>query len=120
MLSNGTPTRTFCYVADAIVGYYKVLVRGEKGEAYNVGVDGPETSIGDLAERFVEAGRELFGYQGSVVHQSSDDPEYLTDNPNRRCPDISKACTGLDYNPQISLEEGLRRSLLWYAPQINS
>ena len=116
MLSDGAPTRTFCYVADAIVGYVKVLVRGRAGEAYNIGVDGPELSIADLAEKFVEAGRELFEYEGRVVRKSSDDPNYLTDNPNRRCPDIGKARSELDYNPTISLEDGLRRSLHWYAP----
>jgi dTDP-glucose 4,6-dehydratase/UDP-glucuronate decarboxylase len=116
MLSDGAPTRTFCYVADAIVGYLKVLVRGRAGEAYNIGVDGPELSIADLAEKFVAAGRELYGYEGHVVRESSDDPNYLTDNPNRRCPDIGKARSELGYNPSISLEEGLRRSLHWYAP----
>ena len=118
MLSDGAPTRTFCYVADAIVGYYKILVRGRKGEAYNIGVDGPEISIADLAERFVAAGRELFDYDGAVVRKRADDPNYLTDNPNRRCPDVTKALTELDYDPRIALDDGLRRSLLWYAPFI--
>ena len=118
MFSDGTPTRTFCYVADAIVGYFKILVRGRKGEAYNIGVDEPEISISDLADRFVAAGRELFEYSGTVVRRVAQDPNYLTDNPNRRCPDITKARTELEYAPQISLEDGLRRSLLWYAPFI--
>jgi dTDP-glucose 4,6-dehydratase/UDP-glucuronate decarboxylase len=118
MLSDGAPTRTFCYVADAIVGYFKILVRGRKGEAYNVGADGPEISIADLADRFVAAGRELFDYEGTVVRKTADDPNYLTDNPNRRCPDITKARTELEYEPQIALDDGLRRSLLWYAPFI--
>ena len=118
MLSDGAPTRTFCYVADAIVGYFKILVRGRRGEAYNIGVGGPEISIADLADRFVAAGRELFDYSGTVVRKTADDPNYLTDNPNRRCPDITKARTALDYEPQIALDDGLRRSLLWYAPFI--
>jgi UDP-glucuronate decarboxylase len=118
MLSNGAPTRTFCYVADAIVGYFKILVRGKAGEAYNIGVDGPEISIADLAQRFVTLGRELFDYDGSVVRERDDDPDYLTDNPNRRCPDITKAREQLGYDPQITLDEGLHRSLLWYAPFI--
>ena len=50
MLSDGSPTRTFCYVSDAITGYYRALLRGRPGEAYNVGVDGPEISMLDLAE----------------------------------------------------------------------
>jgi nucleoside-diphosphate-sugar epimerase len=42
MHSDGSPTRTFCYSADAIIGYYKVLVKGHPGEGYNIGIDRPE------------------------------------------------------------------------------
>ena len=49
MLSDGSPTRTFCYIADAIVGYYKILLRGEPGEAYNIGTEEPEISMAELA-----------------------------------------------------------------------
>src|SRR6201988_3304933 len=37
--SDGKPTRTFCYAADAPAGYYKVLVNGRAGEPYNIGID---------------------------------------------------------------------------------
>ena len=114
MLSDGSPTRTFCYVADAIIGYYKVLVRGQIGEAYNIGVGEPEISMADLARKIVEISKDIFQYRGKVELQSSSEPDYLTDNPTRRCPDITKARMELDYNPGISLEEGLLRSLLWY------
>ncbi len=114
MLSDGSPTRTFCYVADAICGYYKILVKGRPGEAYNIGVETPEISMAELAERVVTLARELFGYQGRVVHQASQDREYLLDNPSRRCPVIEKARRELGYSPSISLDEGLRRTLLWY------
>lgn len=114
MLSDGSPTRTFCYSADAVVGYLKVLVQGRPGEAYNIGADAPEVSIIELAQRTVRAAGTLFEYEGEVVRKTSDDPEYLTDNPSRRCPDITKARTDLDYAPSVSLDEGLRRSLLWY------
>ena len=114
MLSDGSPKRTFCYVADAVVGYYKILVAGRSGNAYNIGVEGPEISMAGLAERIAHLAGELFDYKGKVVRQSSPDKAYLADNPNRRCPDLSKARTELGYNPAISLEEGLRRSLIWY------
>lgn len=114
MFSTGSPSRTFCYIADAIVGYYKILVKGHPGEAYNIGAETPETSIANLAERVVELARELFGYQGKVVHQESSEKDYLIDNPNRRCPVIEKARSHLGYAPSISINEGLRRSLLWY------
>jgi nucleoside-diphosphate-sugar epimerase len=115
MLSEGSARRTFCYVADAVAGYYKILVKGRPGEAYNVGVETPEISVDQLAGRLVELGRELFGYGGRVVHQLSDDKDYLIDNPTRRCPIITKARTELGYDPQVTLEEGLRRSLVWYS-----
>ena len=115
MLSDGSPTRTFCYVADAIVGYIKTLLNGKAGEAYNIGVEKPEISMAKLAEKTVKVAKELFGYSGKVIRQQSEEKNYLTDNPNRRCPDITKAANNLGYLPQITLEEGLRRSLIWYA-----
>ena len=50
LLSDGSATRTFCYVTDAVSGYYKVLVNGRPGEPYNVGTEEPEISVGELAD----------------------------------------------------------------------
>jgi UDP-glucuronate decarboxylase len=115
LLSDGSPTRTFCYVGDAVVGYYQTLVKGRAGEPYNIGVEAPEISMLELAERMAELGAELVGYRGTVTREASGDPEYLTDNPIRRCPDITKSRAELGYDPRVGLDEGLRRSLLWYA-----
>ena len=115
MYSDGSPTRTFCYVADAVVGYYKILTCGKPGEAYNIGTERPEVSMADMADRLVGIAREILGYKGSVVRQMSDEKDYLVDNPNRRCPKIGKARSDLGYKPGIDLDEGLRRSLIWYA-----
>jgi len=115
LLSDGAPTRTFCYVADAVAGYFKIMVRGRDGESYNIGTDDDEISMLGLAEMVVELSGELFGYEGKVTYQKSDDADYLTDNPNRRRPIIDKARSELGYDPGISLEEGVRRSLIWYS-----
>lgn len=120
LLSDGSPTRTFCYVADAIVGYLKILVKGRCAEAYNIGVESPEISIADLAQTVVDMAKKLFGYQGCVTKLASEEGDYLTDNPNRRCPDISKARSQLGYRPGIDLEEGIERSLSWYADHRSS
>ena len=109
LYSDGSPTRTFCYVADAIVGYYKVLVRGRSGEAYNIGVEGPEVSIAEVAKRVAQHARDLFGYKGGVRFEVSPEKDYLVDNPNRRCPIILKARSELGYEPTITLDEGLIR-----------
>lgn len=115
LLSDGKPTRTFCYVSDAITGYYKVLFNGVPGESYNIGNDSPEVAVLDFAKMNVDIARELFDYSGEVKFAKSKDADYLTDNPNRRCPDINKARTELGFSPQVSLEEGVRRSLIWYS-----
>jgi nucleoside-diphosphate-sugar epimerase len=120
IFSDGSPTRTFCYVADAVVGYYKALLRGRPGEPYNIGVEAPEVSVRELAERMAAIARDLFGYTGSVIHQPSPDRDYLADNPSRRCPRIAKARTELGYEPMYPLNEGLRRLLLWYADHLGS
>jgi len=114
MLSSGAPTRTFCYITDAISGYFKILVNGRDGEAYNIGAETPEISISQLADFVTEIAREQFNYKGSVIRKTSDDPDYLIDNPNRRCPDISKARREIGFEPLVELDDGLRRSLLWY------
>jgi nucleoside-diphosphate-sugar epimerase len=98
-----------------VAGYYKILVKGRPGEAYNIGVETPEISMAELADRVAVLGRALFGYTGKVVRQQSADKDYLVDNPNRRCPVITKARTELGYDPQVSIDEGLRRSLIWYS-----
>jgi UDP-glucuronate decarboxylase len=115
LLSDGSARRTFCYVADAVAGYYKVLVSGQPGEAYNIGVETPEVSMAELAERMAGLARTLFCYTGRVVHQKSPDKDYLVDNPLRRCPVIAKARTALGYAPTVGLEDGLQRTLVWYA-----
>jgi dTDP-glucose 4,6-dehydratase/UDP-glucuronate decarboxylase len=115
LFSDGSATRTFCYVADAVVGYYKVLVKGKAGEPYNVGTEGPEISMQELATRMVRIARGLFGYSGRVVLRTSSQPDYLVDNPSRRRPDLSKALEHLDYSPSVELDDGLARTLVWYA-----
>jgi nucleoside-diphosphate-sugar epimerase len=114
MFSDGNPTRTFCYSADAITGYYKVLVKGLPGEPYNIGTEKPEISMTDLANRLIATAGELFDYRGKLVHQPAPEAVYLVDNPNRRCPNIDKARSHLGYEPGVSLDDGLRRSLIWY------
>jgi UDP-glucuronate decarboxylase len=113
MRSDGSPRRTFCYVADAVAGYYKVLVKGRPGEAYNIGVETPEISVAQLADKVAAIGKELFGYKGQVVRKV--DADYLVDNPERRQPIIAKARKELGYNPTILVDEGLRRSMIWYS-----
>ena len=114
MLSDGSPTRTFCYVTDAIAGYYKVLVRGRPGEAYNIGIDKPEISVAEVAKLMAGTARELFDYRGQVRLGRAQEAAYLVDNPMRRCPVMDKARDELGFDPHVPVDEGMRRSLVWY------
>lgn len=120
LLSDGSPTRTYCYVADAVIGYYKILVKGHSGEAYNIGVEAPEISIKELAGRMMDIGKKRFQYRGKLVYKISEDKEYLTDSPKRRCPDITKARDQLGYSPSIDLDEGLLRTMYWYSNNLSA
>lgn len=115
LFSDGSPTRTFCYVADAVVGYFKVLVHGRRAEPYNIGIEAPEISIRELATLMKGEAAKLFNYAGNVVFANSEDEFYLTDNPNRRCPSIKKARDHLNFDPKIGIRDGLNRSLKWYS-----
>ncbi|MCC9135032.1 NAD-dependent epimerase/dehydratase family protein [Pontibacter silvestris] len=110
IFSDGTPTRTFCYISDAITGYLKVMLHG-KFDVFNIGMDKPELSVREFAEIFNRKGNEIWGYSGQITFQEPEDKEYLTHNPNRRCPDISKAKQLLDYNPSVHVEDGIARFL---------
>ena len=110
MFSDGTPTRTFCYISDAICGYLKVLLYG-KFDSFNIGIDKPEIQIKALADIYLKHANRLFGKRLSSRFAESRDSDYLTDNPNRRCPVIDKARNLLDYQPEISVDEGVERFL---------
>ena len=115
MLSDGKPTRTFCYITDSLSGYLKVLVRGRRGEPYNIGTETPELSMRALADKVQQFSKELWGYEGRVIQKVSSEGEvYLADNPNRRCPIIEKARTELGYAPEVDVDTGIRRALNWY------
>ena len=46
--NNGTQTRSFCYISDAMIGFIKVICSGKVGEIYNVGNDKEEVSMNQL------------------------------------------------------------------------
>lgn len=110
LFSDGTPTRTFCYISDAILGYIKALLYDDF-DYFNIGIDKPEISIKQLANIYKEAGKKIFGYTGKVEFQKSEDHEYLVNNPSRRCPNINKARKILGYDPKINVNEGVERFL---------
>ncbi len=108
LYGHGRQTRTFCYVTDALTGFLKVLLSGAPGEAYNIGNPKPEVSMLELAKYAARA------VDRPVKHQIVDYPDsYPADEPNRRCPDITKARMALGFEPKVGLDEGLKRFFHW-------
>jgi UDP-glucuronate decarboxylase len=118
ILSDGKPTRTFCYISDAIIGYLLCLTHGTYNY-FNIGMDKPEIMVKDFAELFIKAGKDIFNYNGTVRYKKSLDLEYMADNPNRRCPSIDKARKILGFNPTIEVREGIERYLKFLKDTIN-
>ena len=109
MFSDGSPTRSFCYVSDAIKGFLLALLSEFNGEAFNIGNDQTEISMKGLAEIIAEIVGNV-----DIELKKSEEKEYLTDNPQRRCPDLTKAKTFLNYYPKVELKTGLERIFQWY------
>lgn len=106
---SGAQTRSYCYISDAMTGFFKVLLSKDNGEAYNIGNHQDEINLINLAEIVVK----LTKGPTEVVKIPYPD-EYPSDEPNRRCPDITKAMKELQYFPRIDLATGLQRTLSWY------
>jgi dTDP-glucose 4,6-dehydratase len=100
VFGDGSQTRSFCYVDDLIRG---LVALAESGEHMPVNVGNPgEFTLLELAELVLR----LSGSQSEIVYEAL--PE---DDPQQRQPDITRAKELLGWEPEISLEEGLRRVL---------
>ena len=105
---SGNQSRTYCYITDAIEGFIRVICLGKPGEAYNIGNNKPEVSVKDVFSIFekIYANKLKVDF---VNHPKS----YPNDEPQRRCPDLSKSKKHLNYKPKIKLNNGLKKYLDW-------
>ncbi|HPF98916.1 MAG TPA: NAD-dependent epimerase/dehydratase family protein [Kiritimatiellia bacterium] len=99
--------RAFCHVSDAVAGTVLAMRhRAADGGTFNLGNDEQEIRMADLARAILQWAKV------EVPLQEQPAPH---DPIARRCPDITRARQVLGYAPRINLEEGLRRTLPWYA-----
>ena len=110
---GGAQTRTFCYITDAITGFVLTLLKGKPGEAYNVGNPENEISMRNLAKLFAEL-------VPGATFQSVEYPDtYPAGEPQRRCPDLTKAHRHLGYSHAVDLKIGLTRFIAWASKEPN-
>jgi dTDP-glucose 4,6-dehydratase len=99
---DGLQTRSFCYVDDLVDGIYRLLL-SEEHLPINIG-NPKETTIVDFAETI----NRLSGNTAGMVFQSD---KRLDNDPEQRCPEISRARSVLGWEPKVGLEEGLSRTI---------
>jgi dTDP-glucose 4,6-dehydratase len=100
---DGSQTRSFCYISDLIEGIYR-LMDSTVHEPVNLG-NPQEITISELAETIIELAKS----KSSIVNKPL--PQ---DDPKTRRPDISRARDLLGWQPQVSLQEGLIKTITWY------
>lgn len=102
---DGSQTRSFCYISDMVTGILSVLADKKcSGKIFNLG-NPCEILILNLARRI----KELVGSSSPITFHP-----LPPDDPKRRCPDISKAKKLLGWEPKVSLEDGLKRTITWF------
>jgi dTDP-glucose 4,6-dehydratase len=100
VFGDGSQTRSFCYVDDLIRG---LILLAESGEHLPVNIGNPaEYTLLELAQKVVE----VTGARSEIVFEA-----LPVDDPKVRQPDITRARQLLGWEPQVSLEDGLRRML---------
>jgi len=109
VFGDGSQTRSFCYVGDLVEGIYKLL---KSDYAYPVNIGNPhEITLKEFAEEI----QQLIGGNSKIVYE--DLPQ---DDPKQRKPDISLATSILNWQPKVSLEDGLIETISHFKFLMNS
>jgi dTDP-glucose 4,6-dehydratase len=106
---NGSQTRSFCFVSDLIEGIFRLLM-SEQNNPVNIG-NPNEMTIQCLTDKILQA----TGSKSKIVQVPL--PE---DDPKTRQPNITLAKTLLDWEPKVSLDEGLKPTLIYFKEQLDS
>ncbi|MBU0619009.1 SDR family oxidoreductase [Patescibacteria group bacterium] len=107
IFGNGRQTRSFCYVDDLVKGLIAAMEKLAAGKVVNLG-NPDEININQLAKTIITATKS----KSKIVYQPA-----VKDDPQRRQPDIGRAKKLLAWQPTISLEEGLKKTIAWVARQ---
>lgn len=108
--SDGKAVRAFCYLADAVAGFFTVLLKGTTGTAYNVGNPAGALSIAELADLLAGLGS---GPRLAVKFSGRPTGGYLPSPIPVNVPDVTRL-TGLGWKPVWLPREGFARTVEYY------
>lgn len=110
---DGEQTRSFCYVSDLVEGVLRLLMLPRSGESPN------PTNIGNPNEmtilQFAHVVNAITDNPAGIVFKNQD---RIQDDPQTRRPDISRARQLLNWEPQVSLHDGLERTIRYFEKRI--
>jgi UDP-glucuronate decarboxylase len=101
---DGTQTRSFCYVSDLVDALVRMMNKADFSGPVNIG-NPSEFTVLELAEKILQ----LTGSRSKIVFRP-----LPSDDPARRCPDVSLAKSKLGWQPRVDLEEGLRMTIAYF------
>ena len=102
---NGSQTRSFCYVSDMVDGLYLLATtKNQAGQIINIGnpIEKTILEIADIIKKLTQS-------HSGIIFESIG-----KDDPKKRCPDITKAKNLLNWQPKISLEEGIKKTIEYF------
>jgi len=110
MASDGAARRAFCYISDALLGFFCVILKGEPGRPYNVANPQADLSVLELAQLMTSLFPER---RLQVRHASPPVPSYLQSPHTRVLPSIAKL-VALGWQPAVNAESGFKRMVESY------
>jgi dTDP-glucose 4,6-dehydratase len=107
VFGDGRQTRSFCYITDLVDGIIKLMLSKES-DPINIG-NPQEMTIEQIARMIIE----MTGSKSKIIYKP-----LPTDDPKVRQPDITRARTLLDWEPKVSLEQGLGRTIDYFRSKV--
>ena len=107
VFGDGRQTRSFCYISDLVDGIIR-LMESKENDPVNIG-NPQEMTIEQIARLIID----MTGSKSKIVYKP-----LPTDDPKVRQPDITRARTLLGWEPKVSLEQGLGRTIDYFKTKV--
>lgn len=115
MADEGKSVRNYCYITDAMVMFWKIILSDKNGEVFNIASQKEPVSIKELASRILK----ICAGTDDALSIRKEDLEFIKSAPNKVCLDMSKVKEMFGYEAKTTLNEGLGRTIEWNMRKYN-